>query len=196
MLRRRKPGGGGGRGLFGRKAPDRPARSISPMLLQAHRLFSWRQYLPAADLYERLAEGALTREPARAPHLFLQSGRARIAGGQIEHGMGQIRRGLEMLLTQQRYTELQRVAWRVEQGLANNGLEQQAEQIRNWLAGLEPTETVIDWRTAPTVAPARIRLPLSCSSCGGVVDPTEVEWVDAITAECSYCGSLLRGEEV
>jgi hypothetical protein len=165
------------------------------MLLQAHRLFAWRQYLPAANLYERLAEGGLMREPSRAPHLFIQAGRARIAGGQIEAGMGHIWKGLELLHTQQRFIELQRVAWRVLLALESNGLESQADQIRSWLVGLQPNDTIIDWGTVPASTSTKTRLPYSCPSCGGVVDPTEVEWVDDVTAKCTYCGSMLRGEE-
>ena len=102
MFKRRRSGNSA---FFGRNSPQGQSRAIPPMLLQAHRLYSWRQYLPAADLYERLAEGALTREPSRAPLLFLQAGRARIAGGHVETGMEQIRRGLELLNTQQRFSE-------------------------------------------------------------------------------------------
>jgi len=193
MFKRRRPGGGGG--FFGRKAQQNQVRAIPPMLLQAHRLYSWRQYIPAADLYDRLAEGALTREPSRAPQLFLQAGRARLAGGQVDAGMAQIQRGLELLNSQQRFGELNRVTWRVIQGLENNGLEKQAEQIQAWLKDLQHPDTIPDWGTAPQATVSKVRLPLSCPSCGGVADPSEVEWVDDKTAQCSFCGNMLRGEE-
>jgi hypothetical protein len=183
MFKRRRPGNSGS---FTQKSPQGQSRAIPPMLLQAHRLYAWRQYLPAADLYERLAEGALTRE---------QSGRARIAGGQVETGMGQIRRGLELLNTQQRFRELHRVTWRVIQGFENNGLEKQADQIRAWLIDLNHPEEIPEWGTAPQTVIAKFRLPLSCPSCGGVVDPSEVEWVDGLMAQCSFCGTMLLGEE-
>jgi hypothetical protein len=192
MFKRRRPGNSGS---FNRKSSQSQSRAIPPMLLQAHRLYSWRQYLPAADLYERLAEGALTREPSRAPLLFLQTGWARIAGGQVETGIEQIRRGLELLNTQQRFRNLHRVSWRVIQGLENNGLEQQADQIRAWLIDLKHSEEIPEWGTTPQTAIAKVRLPLSCPSCGGVVDPSEVDWVDELTAQCGFCGTMLHGEE-
>ncbi len=179
----------------GKSAGKKPSRSLSPMLLQAHRLFSWRQYLPAADLYERLAEGALLREPTRSPHLFLQAGKARLAGGQVELGMEQIRRGLGLLNSQQRIVELQRAGWRVIQNLENNGMDQQAEEVRQWMADLKTTESGLDWSIPPVSVTPPSRLPHACPACGGVVDPAEVEWVDQITVECIFCGRLVRGEE-
>jgi hypothetical protein len=192
MLRRRKPGGGGS--YFERKATQRPSKAVSPMLLQAHRLFSWGQYLPAADLYDRLAEAALSREPSRAPQLFLQAGRARIFGGQAESGMRQIWRGLELLNSQQRYTDIHRVGWRIIYFLENNGLEKQTGEVQTWLTGLQHPERIDNWGEKPIASVSKVRLPLSCPSCGGVVDPSEVEWVDDTTVVCGYCGSMLRGE--
>lgn len=191
MFRRNKPG----RGFFGRAGPRKPARASPPMLIQAHRLFSWRQYLPAADLYEKLAEGALTREPSRAPQLFLQAGKALLAGGRVDEGMGRIQRGLEILYSQHRFGELRRTGWRVVRHLENSGLETQANQIHSWLIGLQTSEAIVDWNEEPAPRKNNIRLALSCPACGGVVDPNEVEWVNKDTAECTYCGSLLRGEE-
>lgn len=189
-MKRRRPLGGG---FFG--GAPRPLRSVPPMLLQAHRLYSWRQYIPAAGLYLRLAEGALVREPSRAPQLFLQAGRAMIAGGKIEPGVDLLQRGLNLLYQQQRYLELHRIGWRVIQGLENNNLDEQAKAIKTWLTGLEKTDAVSEWGAEPAAREIKARLPLSCPSCGGVVDPSEVEWVDESTAQCSYCGSMLRGEE-
>ncbi len=28
----------------------------------------------------------------------------------------------------------------------------------------------------------------------GIALPTRVDWVDALTAECNFCGNLIRGE--
>ncbi|HEX9017849.1 MAG TPA: hypothetical protein VF806_01610 [Anaerolineaceae bacterium] len=42
---------------------------------------------------------------------------------------------------------------------------------------------------------AQTVLPLMRPSCGGPLDPREVEWVDETAAECGYCGSLVRAGE-
>ena len=35
-------------------------------------------------------------------------------------------------------------------------------------------------------------LPAKCDGCGAPVIPDEVEWHDARTAECLYCGTVLK----
>jgi predicted RNA-binding Zn-ribbon protein involved in translation (DUF1610 family) len=39
---------------------------------------------------------------------------------------------------------------------------------------------------------AKILLPSHCESCGGPIHSPEVEWLNAHTAECPYCGSPIR----
>jgi len=36
------------------------------------------------------------------------------------------------------------------------------------------------------------RLPEKCSSCGAGIRPNEVKWLDDVTAECHYCGSVIK----
>ena len=35
-------------------------------------------------------------------------------------------------------------------------------------------------------------LPSRCSGCGAPLVPDEVEWHDATTAECLYCGAIVK----
>jgi len=46
----------------------------------------------------------------------------------------------------------------------------------------------------PTARPsmARRELPAKCSACGGPVKADDVTWLDPQTAECPYCGSVLK----
>lgn len=41
-------------------------------------------------------------------------------------------------------------------------------------------------------AAARGRLPAACPQCGGPVRSDEVDWIDAASAECPYCGAVLQ----
>ena len=43
-------------------------------------------------------------------------------------------------------------------------------------------------------ARAEARLPGSCPKCGAPVHSDEVEWIDARSAECPYCGTVLRAD--
>ena len=40
----------------------------------------------------------------------------------------------------------------------------------------------------------RGKLPAKCSSCGGPLKPDEVSWAGPDTAECPYCGGLVKAE--
>ena len=41
-------------------------------------------------------------------------------------------------------------------------------------------------------APTRGTLPSRCAGCGAPLLPDEVEWHDAYTAECVYCGTVSK----
>jgi hypothetical protein len=44
----------------------------------------------------------------------------------------------------------------------------------------------------PAGKPAQ--LPPQCPKCGGNIRRDEVEWIDATSAACDYCGSVVVGE--
>ena len=48
---------------------------------------------------------------------------------------------------------------------------------------------------AAPAAPQHGPLPTSCPKCGAPVHGTEANWVDNNTAECDYCGALIRAEQ-
>ncbi|MBK8783282.1 MAG: hypothetical protein IPO22_16095 [Anaerolineales bacterium] len=68
--------------------------------------------------------------------------------------------------------------------LRTRGLNAEAEEISNLLNG-----------TSPPHQPKQPLLKKACTcqnpcpACGAAVKPDEVEWLDDITAECSYCGA-------
>lgn len=44
---------------------------------------------------------------------------------------------------------------------------------------------------APALAVGRGRLPGRCPQCGAPLRSDQVEWVDAQSAECPYCGGVV-----
>jgi hypothetical protein len=48
--------------------------------------------------------------------------------------------------------------------------------------------------SAAPAAPTHGTLPTSCPKCGAPVHGGEANWIDNNTAECDYCGALLRAE--
>ncbi|OIO89060.1 MAG: hypothetical protein AUK02_02905 [Anaerolineae bacterium CG2_30_58_95] len=152
-------------------------------------------YNGAAVAFEGLARGAEGRGGPRAPHLYLQAGRARLLIGQIAAGMGHIRHGLALLAARQQWPVLHRTGQLTVAFLTERGLTQKAQEISDYLKATLPPLPVSDFgsQTAPGEKPRPV-LPTTCPGCGGPIRADEVEWVDEVTAECPYCGSAVRGE--
>jgi len=49
-------------------------------------------------------------------------------------------------------------------------------------------------RSAPAAAIKRGKLPPACSECGAPVRADQVQWIDASSAECDFCGAILAAE--
>ena len=165
--------------------------NVPPALQQASQMMENGDYLNAAASYHTLAKGAEERFPQRAPFLYIEAGRAAIYGGETKSGMTHLRRGLTILASQRRFNRLQILGPRVIHELRDRGLHAEAEEIESLLSGNLPTGT-----TAELSAPGkRPSLPTHCSSCGAALKPDEIEWLDEVTAECSYCGNPVRDEK-
>ena len=163
---------------------------IPPVLQQANQMMVDGDYKNAAESFHALAKGAEERFPHRAPFLYIEAGRAAILSGETKTGIADLRRGLTLLATQQRFTRMQILGQRIVNELQARGLNIEADEIKILLGGnlpITPTETA-----PPQKRPV---LPTHCPACGAAVKPDEVEWLDDITAECSYCGSPIRDEK-
>ena len=183
--------------MFRRRPFVRPLRralavDVPPALRRANELMAAGQYAGAAEIFEQFGAGALQRGGPRAPVFFLQAGRARLQAGQTGPGADLIKRGLSIFVQRGQLAEAQRAGRRAADELRQRGLVTQAEEIEAQLSlvgpsaveGLQPAETgQVDGR-----------LPTNCPGCGAPLRPEDVEWLDTATAECPFCGSLVRRE--
>ena len=84
-----------------------------------------------------------------------------------------------------------RLASRMVQALRERGYRAQADalqaEVNQRLAGVMPESTPFATPTA-----GHGDLPAHCSACGGPLRPDEVDWLDATTAECPYCGNPVK----
>lgn len=163
---------------------------IPPALQQANEMMANGDYKNAAKSFHVLANSAEERFPHRAPFLYVEAGRAAILSGETKSGIADLRRGLTILSTQRRFNRVQILGQRIVNELHARGLNVEAEEIASLLSGNLPN-TSSDEKSAPKKRPI---LPTHCPSCGAAIKPDEVEWLDEITAECSYCGSPVRDE--
>ena len=170
-------------------------RPVHPLLRKANQLFANGQYAEAAELFIRLGEGALARNIPRAPHLFLQAGKAYLHADDSKAAIEKSQYGLSLFAKDERWGELKRFGDRVISSLKEHKLEAEAKELQAWLDSAIPEGVEIpDMPIRMGSIKKDVHLPLSCPSCGGAVNPKEVDWVDDITAECSFCGNMLRGE--
>jgi hypothetical protein len=163
---------------------------IPPVLQQANQMMENGDYKNAAESFHTLAKGAEERFPHRAPFLYIEAGRAAILSGENKTGLADLRRGLTLLANQQRFARMQILGQRITDELRARNLNAEADEIEALLNGNLPKE-ITPKSSAPVKRPI---LPTHCPSCGAAVKPDEVEWLDEVSAECSYCGSPVRDE--
>ncbi len=177
-----------------RRRLGRPGVRVEMMLNQAHRLMSTGDYIQAGAIFERLARGAVQRGIPRAPFLFIQAGQAYLEGGEKPKGFTLVKHGLKMLADAGRWDELYRIGHRTLAVLEEKGFKEEKDRLTDWLEDVLPerseqvSQSKLQGKTKHPV------LPTACPSCGGPVDPAIVTWRDDITAECLFCGSMVRAE--
>lgn len=174
------------RRVFRRHIRKSLAQDVPPILQEANFAFSKGEYGRAAELFEQIARAADGRGAPRAPLFHLQAGRARVLAGQAALGFPSLKRGLELLAQRGQLPRLRRFGTMTVNELNERGFRNEADEIAVWLESVLPN--------APSAenANARPALPTHCSSCGAPLRPDEIEWLDQVTAECGYCGSLIR----
>ena len=165
------------------------ASNIPPILQEANLAFDKGEYGRAAQLFERIAQGADARGGPRAPLFLIQAGRARLLAGQAALGLPSLKRALEVLAERKQYRRLQNAGRRLVTELNERGLKSEAVDIEILLKINLPSTPFIETKETPDQRPS---LPTYCPGCGAAVRPDEVEWLDDLTAECGYCGSPVR----
>lgn len=177
------------RRIFRRHARKGFAGHIPPILQEANLAFDKGEYGRAGELFEQIAQTADARGGPRAPLFHLQAGRARIYAGQTALGIPSIKRGLFLLAERGQFQRLIQARRRVLAEFKERGLNEEAAAIDAWLKSISPESSEIDTQIPPSKKPV---LPTHCPQCGAALRPDEVEWLDAVTAECGYCGSPVR----
>jgi tetratricopeptide (TPR) repeat protein len=172
------------------------ASRLRRILAHANQLMAEGQFIEAAAIYERLCEEGQERGfVARAADFALQAARAYFAAGDIDAASTRAKEALRLLARGGRAGRIPRVLSKMTAALRDRGydaqadeLEQEAEQILGEI-GLSFEEARLQ---APQIPEKRGTLPAKCDGCGAPVVPDEVEWHDAQTAECLYCGTVLK----
>jgi hypothetical protein len=160
-------------------------------LRQANHLLAEGEPRAAAAIFAELADQATTLGLHRSPQLHLQAGRAWMLAGERALGLDRIVLGLRTMSETGQERRLPRVTRRVLDELRARGMESEANEIQARILAMLPSGAP---EAAEPAAPSRGRLPGKCPHCGGTVAADSVEWIDAESALCDYCGSVLSAE--
>jgi hypothetical protein len=177
--------------------PRRPlaARALKA-LARANRLMADGQFAEAAEIFGRLSEEAERRDmTVRAADLALQASRAHFAADAVEAALTWAREGLRLLVRGGRVGRVPTVLAKMTAALRERGYDAQADQLEHEVTqALEGIGLSLDEarHRVPQVPEERGDLPAQCSGCGAPLVPDEVEWHDTRTAECLYCGTIIK----
>ena len=171
--------------------PGQVGARAQALLRRAHQMMENGDHAQAAQIFERMAEGARDLGRLRnAPNLFLQAGRAHLLSDDPKKGSDCIFTGLEIIAMAQKWEVLAHIGQRTTEELLSLDHPQLSEDVLKWLETTLP-EPINSYKQ-PT-KPSKL-MPLKCPFCGGALRPGEVEMLDTNTGECPYCGSAIREE--
>jgi hypothetical protein len=149
-------------------------------------------------MFEELSEEAKRRGMlVRAADLALQASRAHFSTDDAEAALDRAKEALRLLVRGGRAGRVDRLVSRMTAALRQKGCDAQADQLEQEAAqalaevGLSLDEVR---QRLPQVAERRGSLPAQCSGCGAQLVSSEVEWHDADTAECLYCGTVVKAK--
>lgn len=179
--------------------PPLPPR-IRRQLNRAHRSLAEDRFEEAARLFDDLAQRAQNNGmPIRAADLTLQAARALLGADLADRAVERTLAALRLLVAGGRADRVPRVLSRSTAALRDKGYDAQADQLeqeaQQIVAGAGRSMAELETEAAQQAGPQpqqRGSLPATCTGCGAQLVPDEVEWHDANTAECLYCGTVIK----
>ena len=183
-------------GSFG---PRRNGRQVAATLLaqlnRAHRLLAEGHPPEAAPIFADLAQQAeALNMPRRAMHLHLQASRCYFQAHDSGAGLNHARASLQLATNLGQPERVSNILLRLIANLRANGFNVEAEALQKEFGAQFGTTESDSHPHIPPEPETRGQLPTKCPSCNGPIRSDEVEWIDAQSAECPYCGGTLQVE--
>jgi hypothetical protein len=160
------------------------------MLNQANQLVGRKKPAQAAPLFAKLgADQEAANRPRRAGNLHAQAAHCYADCQDGPQALNQARLALNLFLENQIIERSPVFYANITRKMFAKGMKNAAETLQKEYAG-----RVGQVPSAQTPPGKRPMLPTNCHSCGAPIHSEHVNWVDASTAECEFCGSLIRPE--
>jgi tetratricopeptide (TPR) repeat protein len=140
----------------------------------------------AAKLFGELAQEAEEQgQLVRAAHLSGQAARCFMQMEDVDAAYERGMKALDLFKQAERPGAARRLGERIVKALKDKGRQAEAEALERQLQQLP----------MPARPGARRgELPPKCRQCGGPIKETEATWVGPSSAECPYCGSVVKAE--
>jgi hypothetical protein len=172
-----------------RRALRHPNPAALDAVMRANQMLANNQPAQAAQIFERLADQAARRGFAKpAANASAQAALAYTAAqneiAALEHARAALNQFAQLGMTPRAAHFLDEIL----QALRANGMARAADALQKEFDGK------IALGAPQTAAPAG-RLPSKCPHCAGPARSDQVEWIDAYSAECVYCGGVIQTEE-
>ncbi len=175
-----------------RRLPPR-RRRVSPIVAEVERLMQAGEFDKAAERFYTLAQEAEKRgRSGGAGELYLRAARCYLEAGNVDRADDCAEQAIHLLIKARRVRRVRQVLPKVLRALERNGRHDDAERLR---AEVETAFRGRQMMFPPAQEQAAARLPTKCPACGAPLRPDEVSWTGPTTAECPYCGSIVRAEE-
>ncbi len=179
--------------------PPRPLLPprVRQALARANSLMADGQFAEAADIFGQLADKAKELgRPIRAADLTIQAARAHLAAGNADAAVERAKQALLIFIRSGRVNRVPHLLARMTEALRNKGYHTEADELEHTVEdGLSEMGLSLEGvaqRVAAEKVERRGTLPAQCAGCGAPLVPDEVEWHDAHTAECPYCGTIVK----
>jgi tetratricopeptide (TPR) repeat protein len=188
MFRRRR--------LIRRRPPFRRASgaplAVPPAAAEAERLFRAGKHDQAANRFDELARKAEEHDqPDAAGNLYLRAARCYMELDDLDKADQRAEQAIHLFIDARRLARVRQVMPRVLAAMERHGRKEDAERLRREVEeafqGMEPLPGQMARRGRMAA-----RLPAKCSNCGGPIKPDEVSWSGPATAECPYCGAVVK----
>ena len=173
--------------------PRRRRPGLRPALRRARRRLERADPAEAAAILEEKAQAAEEQGMLdRTGDLHLEAARCYLQLDDIDRADDHGLKALQLFIQARRPAKVRRLVPRMMAVLHKKGYHDEAEKLRqevDALLGALPGERAIPWGERGV---QRGSLPAKCPSCGGPIRSDEVNWIDSHSAECAYCGGIVK----
>ena len=155
-------------------------------LTAANQLMENGKPAEAAPLLAAIAAGLETQRPRRAANIHARAAHAYADAGLEQPALAQARSALKLFIQFNMVERTPVFYANIRHKFTNHNMPEAARSLESEF------HLPVSANPVPVQPAPQGRLPGNCPKCGAPLRAAELEWLDKRSAECSYCGTLVR----